>query len=387
MEEQKKNVNNANLGQTRMPPRPMPPRPPKVASKPEEKKVEVVEEVEELPRDSENEVEEVVEEEKVEQSQETTNEDETINPPKKEKKSKKENPNRANQRAKEKFNKKKFIIVLVSVLASIIFAGGIALLIIFLLPGDPLAKPENLRVYQSGNSSYAVCDPVGEAIKYDFFIDGKKYQTTEPILDLVVLTEPKTYQIYVVAYGEKRKSDSPHSEVIEYTHYESLAAPIIYEEPDNTLSWAKVEGATSYELVYNDSTLDVGNVSSFDLTKLGGGAYNIKLRAKSNKNGILPSVNSNNIVFTYYEKLSGVGGALLEGNKVFVNYVKNASSYVISINGREFAASQPDEVQNFIFDPNLFEDITSVEVTNLTISAIGEGYFISSTYQVELQNN
>ena len=403
MEEEKKEGLENIEGQRRLPPRPMPPRPPLmkkqivVEGEQEEKKVEVqspapkqeqvtTETKQEEPKQVDTfKQEEIKSVEKTEKPEEKS----VVRP--REKKSQKEiseerakTEKRTHERTTNKFNKKKFWLVTSAVVVGIGIVVGLVFLIISNLPAKPLATPQNLMISSNNEAVYVTCDGVAGATKYIFEIDGKKYDSKTPSLDLSKLVEPKEYSIKVYATGDKNGSLSKASKTITYDLRKKLQAPIIhfYESGSSVLCWSEIEGATSYELFYNNQTKNLGNVLSFDLSVLGGGEYVVQVRAKTTKAGYIDSAYSNSLQHSVYERLQGIAGRVLPNGKIEITRVENASSYVVTINEKTFGVAKFDE-DKYIVELSVAGIAPNTTITYFKIEAVGENYFISNSAELD----
>lgn len=398
MEEEKKEGLENIEGQRRLPPRPMPPRPPLM------KKQIVIE------GEKEQAVVENLQAEQTKNKVETSKHDEPKVDPKqnydvpsrKEKKSqepqlvreqkpkvriekdKDKAEKRTHERASSKFNKKKFWLITSGIFVGIGLVVGLVFLIISKLPAKPLATPQNLMISSNNEAVYVTCDGVAGATKYIFEIDGKKYDSKTPSLDLSKLVEPKEYSIKVYATGDKNGSLSKASKTITYDLRKKLQAPIIhfYESGSSVLCWSEIEGASSYELFYNNQTKNLGNVLSFDLSVLGGGEYVVQVRAKTTKAGYIDSAYSNSLQHSVYEKLQGIAGRVLPNGKIEITRVANASSYVITINEKTFGVAKFEE-DKYIVELSVAGIAPNTTISYFKIEAVGENYFISNSAELD----
>lgn len=403
MEEEKKENMNEVSGQKRLPPRPMPPRPPLmkkqivVEGEQEEKKVEVqspAPKQEQVTTETKQEEPKQVDASKQEETKpvektEKPEEKSVVRP--REKKSQKEiseerakTEKRTHERATNKFNKKKFWLVTSAVLAGIGLVVGLVFLIISLLPAKPLDAPSNLMISSYDDVVYVTCNEVSGATRYIFEIDGKKYDSKTPSLDLSKLVEPKEYSIKVYATGDKNGSLSKASKTITYDLRKKLQTPIIhfYESGSSVLCWSEIEGATSYELFYNNQTKNLGYVLSFDLSVLGGGEYVVQVRAKTTKAGYIDSAYSNSLQYSVYEKLQGIAGRVLPNGKIEITRVANASSYVVTINEKTFGVEKFDE-DKYIVELSVAGIAPNTTISYFKIEAVGENYFISNSVELD----
>lgn len=403
MEEEKKENMNEVSGQKRLPPRPMPPRPPLmkkqivVEGEQEEKKVEVQspapkqEQVTTEKKQEESKQVDAFKQEDTKSVEKTEKPEEKSEVRPREKKSPKEiseerakTEKRTHERATNKFNKKKFWLVTSAVVVGIGLVVGLVFLIISLLPAKPLDAPSNLMISSYDDVVYVTCNEVSGATRYIFEIDGKKYDSKTPSLDLSKLVEPKEYSIKVYATGDKNGSLSKASKTITYDLRKKLQAPIIhfYESGSSVLCWSEIEGATSYELFYNNQTKNLGNVLSFDLNVLGGGEYVVQVRAKTTKAGYIDSAYSNSLQHSVYEKLQGIAGRVLPNGKIEITRVANASSYVITINEKTFGVAKFDE-DKCIIDLSVVGIESNTTISYFKIEAVGENYFISNSAELD----
>ncbi len=403
MEEEKKENMNEASGQKRLPPRPMPPRPPLmkkqivVEGEQEEKKVEVQspapkqEQVTTETKQEEPKQVDTFKQEEIKSVEKTEKPEEKSVVRSREKKSQKEiseerakTEKRTHERSTNKFNKKKFWLVTSAVVVGIGLVVGLVFLIISKLPAKPLATPQNLMISSNNEAVYVTCDGVAGATKYIFEIDGKKYDSKTPSLDLSKLVEPKEYSIKVYATGDKNGSLSKASKTITYDLRKKLQAPIIhfYESGSSVLCWSEIEGATSYELFYNNQTKNLGNVLSFDLSVLGGGEYVVQVRAKTTKAGYIDSAYSNSLQHSVYEKLQGIAGRVLPNGKIEITRVENASSYVVTINEKTFGVAKFDE-DKYIVELSVAGIAPNTTISYFKIEAVGENYFISNSAELD----
>lgn len=403
MEEEKKENMNEVSGQKRLPPRPMPPRPPLmkkqivVEGEQEEKKVEVQspapkqEQVTTETKQEEPKQVDTFKQEEIKSVEKTEKPEEKSVVRSREKKSQKEiseerakTEKRTHERATNKFNKKKFWLVTSAVVVGIGLVVGLVFLIISNLPAKPLATPQNLMISSNNEAVYVTCDGVAGATKYIFEIDGKKYDSKTPSLDLSKLVEPKEYSIKVYATGDKNGSLSRASKTITYDLRKKLQAPIIhfYESGSSVLCWSEIEGATSYELFYNNQTKNLGNVLSFDLSVLGGGEYVVQVRAKTTKAGYIDSAYSNSLQHSVYERLQGIAGRVLPNGKIEITRVANASSYVITINEKTFGVAKFEE-DKYIVELSVAGIAPNTTISYFKIEAVGENYFISNSAELD----
>lgn len=403
MEEEKKEGLENIEGQRRLPPRPMPPRPPLmkkqivVEGEQEEKKVEVQspapkqEQVTTETKQEEPKQVDTFKQEEIKSVEKTEKPEEKSVVRSREKKSQKEiseerakTEKRTHERATNKFNKKKFWLVTSAVVVGIGLVVGVVFLIISKLPAKPLATPQNLMISSNNEAVYVTCDGVAGATKYIFEIDGKKYDSKTPSLDLSKLVEPKEYSIKVYATGDKNGSLSKASKTITYDLRKKLQAPIIhfYESGSSVLCWSEIEGATSYELFYNNQTKNLGNVLSFDLSVLGGGEYVVQVRAKTTKAGYIDSAYSNSLQHSVYEKLQGIAGRVLPNGKIEITRVANASSYVITINEKTFGVAKFEE-DKYIVELSVAGIAPNTTISYFKIEAVGENYFISNSAELD----
>jgi len=401
-EEKKENMNEVS-GQKRLPPRPMPPRPPLmkkqivVEGEQEEKKVEVQspapkqEQVTTETKQEEPKQVDTFKQEEIKSVEKTEKPEEKSVVRSREKKSQKEiseerakTEKRTHERATNKFNKKKFWLVTSAVVIGIGLVVGLVFLIISKLPAKPLATPQNLMISSNNEAVYVTCDGVAGATKYIFEIDGKKYDSKTPSLDLSKLVEPKEYSIKVYATGDKNGSLSKASKTITYDLRKKLQAPIIhfYESGSSVLCWSEIEGASSYELFYNNQTKNLGNVLSFDLSVLGGGEYIVQVRAKTTKAGYIDSAYSNSLQHSVYEKLQGIAGRVLPNGKIEIIRVANASSYVITINEKTFGVAKFEE-DKYIVELSVAGIAPNTTISYFKIEAVGENYFISNSAELD----
>lgn len=403
MEEEKKEGLENIEGQRRLPPRPMPPRPPLmkkqivVEGEQEEKKVEVQspapkqEQVTTETKQEEPKQVDTFKQEEIKSVEKTEKPEEKSVVRSREKKSQKEiseerakTEKRTHERATNKFNKKKFWLVTSAVVVGIGLVVGLVFLIISNLPAKPLATPQNLMISSNNEAVYVTCDGVAGATKYIFEIDGKKYDSKTPSLDLSKLVEPKEYSIKVYATGDKNGSLSRASKTITYDLRKKLQAPIIhfYESGSSVLCWSEIEGATSYELFYNNQTKNLGNVLSFDLSVLGGGEYVVQVRAKTTKAGYIDSAYSNSLQHSVYERLQGIAGRVLPNGKIEITRVANASSYVITINEKTFGVAKFEE-DKYIVELSVAGIAPNTTISYFKIEAVGENYFISNSAELD----
>lgn len=403
MEEEKKEGLENIEGQKRLPPRPMPPRPPLmkkqivVEGEQEATKVEV-----QIPSPKQEQVTTEIKQEEPKQvdtfKQEETKPVEKIEKPEekpvvrpREKKSPKEileerakTEKRTHERASSKFNKKKFWLITSGIFVGIGLVVGFVFLIISNLPAKPLATPQNLMISSNNETVYVTCDGVAGATKYIFEIDGKKYDSKTPSLDLSKLVEPKEYSIKVYATGDKNGSLSKASKTITYDLRKKIQTPIIhfFESGSSVLCWSEIEGATSYELFYNNQTKDLGSELSFDLSVLGGGEYLVQVRAKTTKTGYVESDFSNTLRYAVYEKLQGIAGRVLSNGKIEITRVENASSYVVTINEKTFGVAKFDE-DKYIVELSVAGIAPNTTISYFKIEAVGENYFISNSAELD----
>lgn len=403
MEEEKKENMNEASGQKRLPPRPMPPRPPLmkkqivVEGEQEEKKVEVQspapkqEQVTTETKQEEPKQVDTFKQEEIKSVEKTEKPEEKSVVRSREKKSQKEiseerakTEKRTHERATNKFNKKKFWLVTSAVVVGIGLVVGLVFLIISKLPAKPLATPQNLMISSNNETVYVTCDGVAGATKYIFEIDGKKYDSKTPSFDLSKLVEPKEYSIKAYATGDKNGSLSKASKTITYDLRKKIQAPIIhfFESGSSVLRWSEIEGATSYELFYNNQTKDLGSELSFDLSVLGGGEYLVQVRAKTTKIGYVESDFSNTLRYAVYEKLQGIAGRVLPNGKIEITRVENASSYVVTINEKTFGVAKFDE-DKYIVELSVAGIAPNTTISYFKIEAVGENYFISNSAELD----
>ncbi len=382
MEEEKIEPKVESAGQKRLPPRPMPPRPPMMRK---QIVVEGEDAVQQPPKAIETqqpvqaqEVEKIVE---TRQSQQPSEQEK---PKTKKIADDKKNEKRASQRAGKGFDKKKFWIIFSCVLAGIGVVVGLVFLIISMLPAKPLDTPNNLMISQSNEIVYVTCGEVEGATKYIFEIDGKKYDSKTPSLDLSNFSEPKKYSIKVYAYGKKVGSLSKASKTITYDLRKVLQAPIIrfYESGSSVICWAKIPHATSYELFFNNEIRDVGDVLSYDLNALGGGEYVVEVRAKTTKSGYVSSNFSNTLTHRVLETLQGISGTVLSGGRIEVGKVENATRYEVTINTQKFGVERFDE-DKLVIDLSEVGIAKNTVITYFKIEAIGENYFVSNSAELD----
>lgn len=403
MEEEKKEGLENIEWQRRLPPRPMPPRPPLmkkqivVEGEQEATKVEV-----QIPSPKQEQVTTEIKQEEPKQvdtfKQEETKpvekieklEEKPVVRPR-EKKSPKEileerakTEKRTHERASSKFNKKKFWLITSGIFVGIGLVVGLVFLIISNLPAKPLATPQNLMISSNNEAVYVTCDGVAGATKYIFEIDGKKYDSKTPSLDLSKLVEPKEYLIKAYATGDKNGSLSKASKTITYDLRKKIQTPIIhfFESGSSVLCWSEIEGATSYELFYNNQTKDLGSELSFDLSVLGGGEYLVQVRAKTTKTGYVESDFSNTLRYAVYEKLQGIAGRVLPNGKIEIARVENASSYVVTINEKTFGVAKFDE-DKYIVELSVAGIAPNTTISYFKIEAVGENYFISNSAELD----
>ena len=148
------------------------------------------------------------------------------------------------------------------------------------------------------------------------------------------------------------------------------------------LCWSEIEGATSYELFYNNQTKNLGNVLSFDLSVLGGGEYVVQVRAKTTKAGYIDSAYSNSLQHSVYEKLQGIAGRVLPNGKIEITRVANASSYVITINEKTFGVAKFEE-DKYIVELSVAGIAPNTTISYFKIEAVGENYFISNSAELD----
>lgn len=403
MEEEKKENMNEVSGQKRLPPRPMPPRPPLmkkqivVEGEQEEKKVEVQspapkqEQVTTETKQEEPKQVDTFKQEEIKSVEKTEKPEEKSVVRSREKKFQKEiseerakTAKRTHERATNKFNKKKFWLVTSAVVVGIGLVVGLVFLIISNLPAKPLATPQNLMISSNNETVYVTCDGVAGATKYIFEIDGKKYDSKTPSFDLSKLVEPKKYSIKAYATGDKNGSLSKASKTITYDLRKKIQAPIIhfFESGSSVLRWSEIEGATSYELFYNNQTKDLGSELSFDLSVLGGGEYLVQVRAKTTKIGYVESDFSNTLRYAVYEKLQGIAGRVLPNGKIEITRVENASSYVVTINEKTFGVAKFDE-DKYIVELSVAGIAPNTTISYFKIEAVGENYFISNSAELD----
>ena len=198
------------------------------------------------------------------------------------------------------------------------------------------------------------------------------------------LVEPKEYSIKVYATGDKKGSLSKASKTITYDLRKKIQAPIIhfFESGSSVLCWSEIEGATSYELFYNNQTKDLGRKLSFDLSLLGGGEYLVQVRAKTTKTGYVESDFSNILRYAVYEKLQGIAGRVLPNGKIEITRVENASSYVVTINEKTFGVEKFDE-DKYIVELSVAGIAPNTTISYFKIEAVGENYFISNSVELD----
>ena len=163
-----------------------------------------------------------------------------------------------------------------------------------------------------------------------------------------------------------------------------IQAPIIhfFESGSSVLCWSEIEGATSYELFYNNQTKDLGRKLSFDLSLLGGGEYLVQVRAKTTKTGYVESDFSNILRYAVYEKLQGIAGRVLPNGKIEITRVENASSYVVTINEKTVGVEKFDE-DKYIVELSVAGIAPNTTISYFKIEAVGENYFISNSAELD----
>lgn len=270
---EEKNQNNIKKIPTRPvpPPRPVPP---KVITPPSPPQVlhHEIEEVKEVVSE-ETQVEAQVETHVETNEIKNTKQKEKNSKPKKlkektqtEKEKKVKEPKQKKEKKKAS-KKKKVTILVVSLLLSILLAGGVYFGVNFVKDGKQIETPENLTVYVLNQKVYVEVDENNRAQKYEFLVKNGtqtfSVSSNDNTLDIsAYMRQAGEYKISAKYLGKRASAHSKYSESISYKNYVVLDAPTIaYDAQTKTLSFVPVVNAVGYNLYYGEEKefIDAGD--------------------------------------------------------------------------------------------------------------------------------
>ncbi len=162
---------------------------------------------------------------------------------------------------------KKFIFILLLIIASLSFVGC-----------EALGKRIDAPVIEL-NQKTVTWNSVSGAEKYEVTVGINKYETTECSYEISV-TEVGVYQVSVKALDKDQKP-SLQSNVLTYEAKASktpLDTPVL-SISGNVITWSVVENASRYEVFYNGVLKDTVETNSYDFKEIKVGTYKISVKA------------------------------------------------------------------------------------------------------------
>jgi hypothetical protein len=163
---------------------------------------------------------------------------------------------------------------------------------------------------------------------------------------LAGLTEVKTYALKVKAVGDENDlTDSDWSEIVEYTVVASV--PTTFSVPENlsifdvNLTWNEVFGASGYIVAIDGKEMQITKNTCYSLSYLRyAKTYSVKVRAVGNGERYFNSDWSDSLDYTPIPIrliLLTPENVQNDGTDLTLNVVRNASGYIVSVDGTETA--------------------------------------------------
>jgi hypothetical protein len=126
-----------------------------------------------------------------------------------------------------------------------------------------LAIPTNLDIDEGNILTW---DAVDNAVGYQVYVNGDTFDIDENSYSLVHFTEPRIYNIKVMAVGDDfMYLDSDWSEAIEHVVWMTLSVPVNLKIDETTLTWNAVENAEAYIINVDGDTFEA-NENSYSLS-------------------------------------------------------------------------------------------------------------------------
>ena len=140
------------------------------------------------------------------------------------------------------------------------------------------------------------------ATSYDIYANGNKSLnvSTSSIDVTSFITAFGNYQLQVMAIAQAGYTNSPLSNIVDYSYLESLASPVIYQYK-NYVRWSAIDGALKYEIYSNSNDQLLGETAStsLELSFDESGTYPIYAIAKPSSSTRKESIKSNVLSFKY----------------------------------------------------------------------------------------
>jgi hypothetical protein len=200
-----------------------------------------------------------------------------------------------------------------------------------------LETPDNLVI--SGTD--LTWDEVIGAVSYLVEINDTEHSVATNSYSLSGLTLPGFYTIKVKAIGDNiTNRNSEWSDSVQHMVSQQLAAPSNLSISGATLTWAAVSNASGYTVDIN-GTEHTATTNSYSLSSLTTvGTYTIKVKAVGNGTTYTDSGWSTNVQYTIRQLATPtnlqITGESFYGAMLTWDFVSNASSYLVDIDGTEY---------------------------------------------------
>ena len=275
-----------------------------------------------------------------------------------------------------------------------------------------LSAPQEVMVQSDGNKSLIIFDEVENAQYYNIYINDMSITVKSSGSGTIqfdaskIITSPQKYTIKVKA-GSDDYFDSKFSQEYEYTHTNTLDAPVL--SIDGTiLNWTKVDNAEFYDVLVttlnpNFETIHRFPTNKFDFSTIlvNTGEYLFKVRAVSGNDEYLPSIYSNQEKYVHTIALLKPTKLTTkydyESGEILLSFVssENVDNFTLNIDGVNYYIEQedldrflyPDDLDNmyiiklssFIKSKNI--SISNSQVLNIKLKANSSSqYLISSQF-------
>ena len=201
----------------------------------------------------------------------------------------------------------------------------------------PLDVPQNIKITAEPTRIGVSFSAVARAKSYDILFDNKDYNVTTLSKTFTGLTPKTTHTIAVRARGSKQTSPYSATQTVK-TLPIPPAVPLGVKkkatETSATISWNKVSGAVSYDVLFNGKTYST-TANSKEITGLTAGiSYSFQVRAR---NADVAGAYTDQMTVATPPKPPTSVTATSTGDSVTVswNKVAGAAGYLIRLNGDE----------------------------------------------------
>ena len=240
-----------------------------------------------------------------------------------------------------------------------------------------LGTPENVVVSNVDGEVILSFDGVAYANEYEIDVNGEILKTTDNIYNLTdKVSVPEDYTIKVRATGNNGFTPSEWATTT-YECRKTIESPLLSLR-NETVSWAKTEGADEYSVIVTFMGVEVEKFdrfsgTSYDLSDVikanGVGEYAVKVQALTNGN-----YDYSDVTTIYYRRYGTLAAptVTVDGNIVSWTAVENAVEYTIKIDGRIISRN----VSATEFDISAY--VAEVKTYTITVAANANGWYYES---------